>query len=243
MEVNSLIQNDYRRTKGILLEPDKYNRLMFITHRTPKYTECDEVRMVLEGGCRWIQLRMKEGLEKETVHTVCEICKDAGEQEVGLCIDDDVWCAVEHCATAVHLGKKDLPVAEAWEIVDQKLGPDKRFYVGATANTFADIQKAVNESASYIGLGPFRFTETKQNLSPILGLEGYRTIIRQCRDAGYRIPIFAIGGIELDDVRELMQTGIDGIAVSGAILNASDPVETTRAFIHAINSYILNNNL
>lgn len=243
MAVNFYLQDGYRRIRGMYPELNENNRLMFITHRTPKYTECDEARMVLEGGCSWIQLRMKEGIVKETAHAVYKICQETCERKVDLCIDDDVWCAVDHCATAVHLGKKDLPIPAVWEIIDQQLGPDERFYVGATANTFADIQKAVKEGASYIGLGPYRFTKTKQNLSPILGLEGYRTIVKLCREAGYHIPIFAIGGIELDDVRELMQTGIAGIAVSGAILQAPNPVEMTRAFICEINTYHKSDNI
>ena len=104
-------------------------------------------------------------------------------------------------------------------------------------NTFEDIRLAVERGASYIGLGPYRFTGTKKNLSPILGLDGYRKIIAQCKEAGIDIPICAIGGITLEDVGPLMETGITGIAVSGAIINASDPVEETRRFIEEINKY------
>ena len=109
--------------------------------------------------------------------------------------------------------------------------------VGATANTFRDIQWAVAQGASYIGLGPFRFTETKKRLSPILGLEGYRQIIAQCEQAGIQIPIFAIGGITIDDVPSLMRTGVTGIAISGAIINAEDPVKATQQFIKTINNH------
>ena len=140
-------------------------------------------------------------------------------------------------ATAVHLGKEDITVAEAWKKADELLYPDENFYIGATANTFEDISRAIKQGASYIGLGPFRHTETKKKLSPVLGLEGYQKIIQQCKDAGYNIPIFAIGGICLEDVGALMQTGITGIAVSGAIINADDPVEETRRFINEINKY------
>ena len=107
-----------------------------------------------------------------------------------------------------------MPVSEAWRRIIEK-GQEELFLVGATANTFEDILKADREGASYIGLGPYRYTETKKNLSPILGLEGYRKIIGQCREAGLEIPIFAIGGIEFEDIAPLMETGIEGIAVSG----------------------------
>ena len=140
-------------------------------------------------------------------------------------------------ATACHLGKNDMPLDIAWEVLKDKLDSNAIFYIGATANTFEDIRLAVERGASYIGLGPYRFTGTKKNLSPILGLEGYRKIIAQCKEAGIDIPIFAIGGITLEDVGPLMETGITGIAVSGAIINAPDPVEETRRFIEEINKY------
>ena len=103
--------------------------------------------------------------------------------------------------------------------------------IGATANSFADIQAAASAGADYIGLGPFRFTTTKENLSTILGVEGYSTIMQQCRKAGITIPVVAIGGITPDDIAALRETGVNGVAVSGAILNAEDPAAETARFI------------
>lgn len=213
------------------------NRLMLITHRTNRYTECDEIRMALQGGCSWVQLRMKEGMDEEVARKAKRLCAEVEGRSVVFCVNDHIETALECGATACHLGKKDMPVDTAWEMVRDWMDPDKIFYIGATANTFEDIRLAVERGASYIGLGPYRFTGTKKNLSPILGLEGYRKIIAQCKEAGIDIPIFAIGGITLEDVGPLMETGITGIAVSGAIINAPDPVEETRRFIEEINKY------
>lgn len=213
------------------------NRLMLITHRTERYTELDEIRMALEGGCSWVQLRMKEGMDRETVRAAKELCDNEKGRPVVFCVNDHIGIALECGATACHLGKKDTPVDVAWEMAQDRLAPDRPFYIGATANTFEDIRLAVARGASYIGLGPYRFTGTKKNLSPILGLEGYRKIIAQREEAGMDIPIFAIGGITLEDVGPLMETGITGIAVSGAIVGAPDPAEETRRFIEAINKY------
>lgn len=235
MTVRIYADEDNRRIRGISPELNAGNRLMFITHRTAEHTEYDEVDKVLKGGCRWIQLRMKEGIDPKVAQAISSLCQASDGEAATLCIDDDIRAALAHQATALHLGKNDLPLSEAWEILDRELAPDRPFFVGATANTFADIERAVREGASYIGLGPYRFTETKKRLSPILGIEGYRTIMQQCRAAGYTLPVFAIGGIELEDVRALMQTGISGIAVSGAIINAPDPTEMTRRFIREIN--------
>lgn len=110
-----------------------------------------------------------------------------------VCIDDDLEIAIKSGAFTVHLGKNDMPVSEAWRIIFERYYDDL-FLVGATANTFEDIVEANRQGASYVGLGPYRFTETKKNLSPILGLEGYERIMEQCREAGLKIPIFAIGG-------------------------------------------------
>jgi thiamine-phosphate pyrophosphorylase len=117
-------------------------------------------------------------------------------------------------ATGVHLGKTDMPPAEARRILGDG------FIIGGTANTFEDIRRLTDEGVDYIGLGPFRFTATKKNLSPILGLEGYKDILSRCRAAGIALPVLAIGGITVDDIPALMQTGVSGIAVSSAIRQA-----------------------
>ncbi len=205
------------------------NRLMFITNRTDRYTEQQETQWVLEGGCRWIQLRMKENPSLETARELVRLC---APYQARLCIDDDVQIALASGATAVHLGKNDMPIDRACGLVRKSGKAD--FLVGATANTFEDICHAVRLGASYIGLGPFRFTQTKKKLSPILGLDGYKRILGQCRDAGITLPVYAIGGIETEDIPALMKTGITGIAVSGTIIRAKDPVQETQNLIGAI---------
>lgn len=210
-------------------------RLQFITHQTERYSYIDSARIALEGGCRWIQLRMKdadETLLEETALIVQKMCKDYGATFI---IDDNVFLAKKIKADGVHLGKNDMPIAEARKI----LGDD--FIIGATVNTFDDVllcqqstfngQQTLSPFPSpapvpnYFGCGPFRFTSTKKNLAPILGLDGYREIMKKMKENNIDIPLVAIGGITKDDVPELMKTGIDGIAISGSVLRAEDPVE------------------
>lgn len=228
--------SDIHASAPFLHPLERNPRLMFITHRTSGYTEYEEARMALEGGCSWIQLRMKQDLNEATAHSLVRLCRECYPEAV-VCIDDDVKVALQSGAHAVHLGKNDLPVREAWRLVEQPPAIMRPFFIGATANTFEDIRQAASAGASYIGLGPYRFTETKKKLSPILGIGGYRKIVEQCKEANLQIPIFAIGGILLDDIGPLMETGIAGIAVSGAIIQAPDPVETTRKFLNEINKY------
>lgn len=196
--------------------------LQFITHFTDRFSYSDSARMALEGGCRWIQLRMKEAtaeeLEKEALY-IQDLCR---QHDATFIIDDHVELVKKIHADGVHLGKKDMPIAEARNI----LGKD--FIIGGTANTFEDVEAHYKAGADYIGCGPFRFTTTKKNLSPILGLEGYRSIVSRMKENGIRIPIVAIGGITYDDIPSIMDTGVTGIALSGTILRADDPVAETR---------------
>ena len=140
--------------------------LQFITHHTDRYDEIAGTRAVLEGGCRWVQLRMKDTPAEEVLRIGREIEKLCREYGAKFILDDHVELVRELNADGVHLGKLDMPVAEARRL----LGPE--YLIGATANTFEDIERGAGQGADYIGLGPFRFTQTKRNLSPVLGLEG-----------------------------------------------------------------------
>ena len=199
--------------------------VQFITHCTDKYTYLDSARMALEGGCRWIQLRMKD-------HPLDEV-EETGRQVQALCkahdaifvIDDHVELAQKLHADGVHLGLKDMPVHEARKVLGEE------FLIGGTANTFEDILLHWRGGADYIGCGPFRFTETKKNLSPVLGLEGYARILQQMKEAGVDMPVVAIGGITKADIPGLMRTGVQGIALSGTVLRTQDPAGEMRQIL------------
>lgn len=202
--------------------------LQFITHFTERHTYLDSARIALEGGCRWVQLRMKdadEGLFVATAREVRALCDRFGATFV---IDDHAELVGATGADGVHLGKNDMPVAEARRM----LGPD--IIIGGTANTFDDVKTLTEEGADYIGCGPFRFTTTKQRLSPVLGLEGYSDIVRRMRASGIGLPIVAIGGITFDDIGPIMRTGVTGIALSGSVLRADDPVTEMRRVVEAV---------
>ncbi len=196
--------------------------LQFITNPSDLYSIPEEVQMALEGGCRWIQLRMKEATDEEIREVATEIIPLCRENHAFLVIDDRVELARDLGVHGVHLGKNDMPPAQAREL----LGPEA--IIGVTANTAADIIALRGLDVDYVGLGPFRYTTTKSNLSPVLGLDGYRSIVTEVRAAGITLPLVAIGGITADDLSALMDTGVNGVAVSGAIITAHDPVEYTR---------------
>lgn len=204
--------------------------IQFISHITDQYSYLDSIRLALTGGCRWIQLRVKDVNDDELLPLAVEaqkLCREAGATFI---IDDHVELVKQIKADGVHLGLHDMPISEAREF----LGPD--FIIGGTANTFQDVLMHYQAGANYIGCGPFRYTSTKKNLSPILGLDGYREITRQMHSHGINLPIVAIGGITVDDIPAIMQTGVSGIALSGTILRSTDPVAEMHKIIDILSS-------
>lgn len=203
--------------------------LQFITHKNDRFSIAEEVKMVIDGGCRWVQLRMKDVSDEEVKSVAEQIIPMCQETDTILVIDDRVELTMDLKVHGVHLGKNDMPAVDAREY----LGAGA--IIGVTANTAQDIIAYKKVDVDYVGLGPFRYTTTKSNLSPIIGLDGYRDIITEVRNAGVELPIVAIGGITLEDVAELMSTGVNGVAMSGAILSAENPTEYTKRVIEALN--------
>ena len=199
------------------------HKLQFITHYTDTYSYVDSARIALEGGCRWIQLRMKDAEERElrdTAIIIQRMCREAGATFI---IDDNVALAKSIGAQGVHLGKGDMPIAEARKILGEG------FIIGGTVNSFDDILYHLQASTpDYFGCGPFRYTSTKRNLAPILGIEGYSNIIKQMREHNIATPLIAIGGIAKEDIPQLLKSGVDGIALSGSILRADNPPQEMR---------------
>lgn len=204
--------------------------LQYISHFTQQISYAEGIRMALEGGCRWIQLRMKDAPAEEIIACAEEVLPLCRRHGAKFLLDDHVELVRQLGADGVHLGKNDMPVDEARKI----LRPD--IIIGGTANTIEDIIRLHKQGADYIGCGPFRFTTTKKNLSPILGLDGYKSIVLKMKELGIDLPIVAIGGITVEDIPAVMGTGVSGIALSGAILGAPDPVEMTARIIETIDN-------
>lgn len=200
--------------------------LQFITHQTERYSYLDSARMALAGGCKWIQLRMKEASEEEIEAAALQLKPLCKEKGAILILDDHVELAKKLEVDGVHLGKKDMPIDQARQILGEA------FIIGGTANTFEDVVQHHRAGADYLGIGPFRFTTTKQNLSPVLGLEGYRTILSRMKEANIELPVVAIGGIAYEDIASILDTGVNGIALSGSILRADDPVAETERILN-----------
>lgn len=209
------------------------SRLQYISQQTSSISHIAAIHKALDAGCLWIQLRVKQE-QAAVVRRYAEEAKKLCDQYAAKLIINDyphIAKAVE--ADGVHLGLLDMPVQEARNMVGD------RMIIGGTANTLEHIRQRIAEGADYVGLGPYRFTTTKEKLSPVLGLEGYTTILQQMHAEGILIPIIAIGGLVAADVAGLLQAGVHGIAVSGAITHAVDPA----AFVKDIQQLTLNSTI
>lgn len=203
------------------------NKLYYISQGEYPQDHLNNIEQACEVGCRLIQLRLKdistveymEYAEKAKV-----ICTLYGTT---LIVNDSVEAAIASDAAGIHVGKNDKSATEVRKILGDKI-------IGGTANTLEDCIRLIGEGVDYIGLGPFRFTETKKVLDPILGLEGYRKITSELATQGHSIPIYAIGGIKTEDITSIIETGVYGISISGLLTGGDDLKERMNEIQKAI---------
>ncbi len=193
-----------------------YNKLQYISQGQTIEEQLRNIHQALDAGCNWIQMRFKNQTAQNTISLAEEVKLLCEEYLATFIINDDLYLTQKIAADGVHLGLSDMKIDEARAI----LGNTK--IIGGTANTFEDIENHVKNGCDYIGLGPFRFTDTKEKLSPILGLSGYFEILQKMKKSKVEIPVYAIGGITLKDINPLMETRIYGIAVSGIITKSPE---------------------
>jgi len=205
----------------------RIEKLQYITHTSPSLDHCELAQKACKGGIKWVQLRVKDQVTEEWLDTAKRAKKICEEHGAALIINDNVEIAKLVGADGVHLGKDDMSPVEARQILGENC------IIGGTANTFEDVQNAVKKGVDYVGLGPFRFTITKQNLNPQLALEGYREIVEACKEHDMKIPLVAIGGIRVEDVEEILKTGVHGVAV-GTAIGFGDPTDNAQKFVEAI---------
>lgn len=200
-------------------------QIQFISHCSDRFDEVEGIRLALAGGCRWVQLRMKDADDDRMTQTACVVRRLCDDYGATLILDDRVHLVEPTGADGVHLGGLDMPVEEA----RRRLGPHR--IIGGTANTMDDIRHIHAQGADYIGCGPLRFTTTKRRLAPLLGFDGYRRLLDEMHREGIALPLIAIGGITVDDLPCLQAIGVDGVAVSGSVLRADNPQDTMQTFI------------
>lgn len=191
--------------------------LQYITNSSSSEDILQKAKQYLDGGGRWIQLRMKKASHEERVATAKRLKQLLRNYaRAVLIIDDDVEAVLKSNADGVHLGLEDCGIAEA----RKKLGWGK--IIGGTCNKEEDIRRRAIEGADYIGVGPFRTTQTKEKLSPLLGGEGLQRLASFNKQLPFPIPLVGIGGIIEEDLPLLSKLEIDGVALSSTIESSND---------------------
>lgn len=184
------------------------------------------LEQAIEGGITLFQFREKgegalEGIEKlrlaERLH---KVCSDAG---IPFIVNDDVDLAVEMDVDGIHVGQEDL----AANFVREKAG-DK--ILGVSAHTLEEAEKAIEDGADYLGLGPIYPTFSKDDARAVSGL----SIIENFRKNGITIPIVGIGGINAANARNVIQAGANGVSLISAIAAAEDVKKATEELKRAI---------
>ena len=201
------------------------SKFHYLTQDLPDISHQELAEIACKNGIRWIQLRVKNKSFDEWLQIAKNIKAICDRYNSVLIINDSVEICKAVDADGVHLGKNDISILEARKI----LGNNK--IIGGTANTIEDVMQLENDGANYIGLGPYKFTETKKNLNTILGINGY-SIIQQLNNS--TIPIIAIGGIQVEDVKPLINTGVYGVAVSSAINLSENKEAAIKSFIDLV---------
>ena len=199
------------------------NKIYYISQGKTPEEHLQNIEKVCVAGCQWVQLRLKNYSEDVILDTAIMAKRICGNYGVTFIINDHIKVAHKVEAHGVHLGKNDNGIKDARQVLGNKI-------IGGTANTAADCEMLIKQGIDYIGLGPFRYTETKKHLSAILGIEGCSKILNtNFIKKSSHISIFAIGGILEDDFEALFKTGISGIAVSGLL--SKKPIEELKRII------------
>lgn len=212
--------------------PKPVSPLQYLTQDLPGFSHAAQVKMACDAGVKWVQLRVKDKSWEEWLQVAMEVSEITKHFDATLIINDSAEIAKQCGADGVHLGQTDMQWSEALKIA----GEDA--IIGVSAHSWDELYSLQDARIHYAGLGPFRFTETKEKLDEVLGLEGIREILQRMRQHSFQLPVIAIGGIQLTDVKELMNSGVHGIAVSGAINKSQHPQEAAASFLAALTTII-----
>lgn len=212
----------YRVSSATALRFDPYERKRralkekFAIQYVTNSFSVDTIRKVLEGGVRWVQVRLKDATTEERIRALKSVRPLCDRYGAVLIMDDDVEAARQGGADGVHLGKTDMSPAMARRVLGDY------FIIGSTVNDEDMLVKAYTSGADYAGVGPYKFTQTKKDLDAVLGKEGLDNLFQYNLDSRNPLPLVAIGGITIGDISDIGDTMIDGVAISGAIERAKD---------------------
>ena len=209
-------------------------KLHYITHDVPHLSHIEQVQLACEAGAKWIQYRCLSKTDEallQDINAIAEICDDWGTT---LIVTDHIHLNGKADIQGFHIENMDADFIALRKLVGNDIT------LGGSANTIENLVRLANEGADYAGFGPYAETETKPNNYTLLGIEGYQNAVRELKDQDINIPVVAVGGIKTYDVEALMQSGIYGVAVSGAINFADDFIETYQDFYSLVKESAVN---
>jgi thiamine-phosphate pyrophosphorylase len=199
-------------------------KLHYISQGSSPKEHLDNIQKACSSGVELVQLRLKKSSEKKLLKIANTAREITSHFQTRLIINDHYKIAKEVKADGVHLGQTDIcPTIARTHLYTWQM-------IGGTANTLQDCEKLLDKEIDYISLGPFRETTTKDNLSLVLGLKGFVAITDVLKTP---IPIIGVGGITAEDATAILETGISGLAVSGAITRDFNIVRTFNELLNA----------
>ncbi|MBQ2045640.1 MAG: thiamine phosphate synthase [Muribaculaceae bacterium] len=190
--------------------------LQFITHPCVKYSIIEQVKMVLDGGCKWIQLRMPNLSIEEAKSIIEEIIPICKEFDAILIIEDYVELSKDLEVTGVHISKNVNKIAEIRNTLEG--GP----IIGVNVNTASDIFALKGIDVDYVSI----ISSKEEN-----NLSHYAKIVDEVRTVGVELPIVAVGEFSIENIEAVMNTGVNGIALSESIIKAENPTEYTKTIL------------
>lgn len=176
-----------------------------------KLSHLEQVKQLIHGGAKLIQLREKNNSPKEFYEAAKVVMDFVRNTDVKIIINDRVDIALAVKADGVHLGQDDLPPVYARNILG------KNAIVGFSTHSVAQAVEAVKFPINYVAIGPIFDTTTKENPDATIGIEGLKTV----RQAIGNFPLVAIGGINVEKFSSIIENGADSAAIISAILKPS----------------------
>jgi thiamine-phosphate pyrophosphorylase len=199
-------------------------KLHYISQGSSPKEHLENIQKACTSGAELVQLRLKNVSEKKLLKLATEAREITSHFQTRLIISDHYKIAKEVKADGLHLGKLDVcpSIARKYLFTWQM--------IGGTANTFQECETLIDKEVDYISLSPFRITTTEDDLSPALGLKGYTAITEALKT---ETPIIGFGGITTEDVKDILETGVPGIAVSGEITRNFDIIKVFNQLLKA----------
>ena len=192
-------------------------------HQTGGRSLREVVHAALRAGVRAVQLREKDLPTRALLALARDLAELARMYDAGVLVNDRADVCLAAGSAGVHLPAAGLPASAARDLV----GPDR--LIGVSAHSADEAARAEKEGADFIVLGPIFETPTKRAFGPPIGLRELEHARTRCR-----VPLFGIGGITKDRVRDVLKAGARGVAVIGSVMAAEDVERASRELLRAL---------